>query len=159
MATTPFEKLYENLLPKFKSYEIPFMTEDEVKEELHDYILPAAAMFHNCKKDLSKRDDENECFEEELTDKEIDIICNFMIIKYVDANYVLTPTLLKVNLTSSDFHAFSNANLLDKLIAMQKHYRWENDTLISQYGWINSPCDTDAISKLKKSAGSKRSTL
>lgn len=155
--STSYEKLYENLLPKFKSYEIPLMTEDEVKEELHDYILPATVMFHNCKKDLSKRDEESECFEEELNDKEIDILCNFMIIKYVDANYVLTPTLLKVNLSSSDFHAFSPANFLDKLIAMQKHYRWENDTLVSQYSWIEST-ETDAISKLK-SCSTKKSSL
>ena len=34
---TPYEKIYENLLPKFKSYKIPLMTEEEVKEYLHDY--------------------------------------------------------------------------------------------------------------------------
>ena len=30
MATS-YEKIYENLLPKFRSYEIPIMTEEEVK--------------------------------------------------------------------------------------------------------------------------------
>ena len=33
---TPYEKIYENLLPKFKDYEIPLMTEEEVKDERHD---------------------------------------------------------------------------------------------------------------------------
>ena len=30
--STPYEKIYENLLPKFRSYEIPLMTTEEVKE-------------------------------------------------------------------------------------------------------------------------------
>lgn len=49
---TPYEKIYENLLPKFRSYEIPMMTVEEVKENLHDYLVPAIARFHVCRKDL-----------------------------------------------------------------------------------------------------------
>ena len=37
--STPYEKIYENLLPKFRSYEIPMMTVEEVKENLHDYLF------------------------------------------------------------------------------------------------------------------------
>ena len=51
---TPYEGLYENLLPKFRSYEIPLMTTDEVKSELHDYLLPAIVRFHVCKKNLKE---------------------------------------------------------------------------------------------------------
>lgn len=36
MATS-YEKIYGNLLPKFRDYDIPIMTEDEVKELLHDF--------------------------------------------------------------------------------------------------------------------------
>lgn len=135
---TPYETLYENLLPKFRSYEIPMMTECEVKEYLHDFIIPAVSEFHVCRNDLSDRDEELEQFNSDLSDMEIEILSNYMLLKYIDSTYIRTPNLLRVNLTSSDFHAFSNANHLDKLMAMHKQYLSENETLLSRYAWMGA---------------------
>lgn len=133
MANTSYDVLYENLLPKFRDYEIPLMTTEEVKEYLHDYVRTAIVKFHICKKDLSHRNEVD--FGVELNDNEIEILSNFMLIAYVDANYVMTPTLLSVSLPSTDFHAFSPANFLDKLLAMRKDLTLENETLLSRYAW------------------------
>lgn len=133
---TPYEKIYENLLPKFRSHDIPIMTEDEVKEYLHDFLIPAIARFHVCKKDLNDRDDILERFNLELSDMEVEILSNFALLEYIDSTYIRTPTLLKANLSSSDFNSFSNANLLDKLMAMHKQYLAENETLLSRYAWM-----------------------
>ena len=67
---TPYSKLYANLLPKFKSYEIPLMTLEEVEDELHDYLAPAISRFHVCRTDLSDRDDDECQFNSELSDME-----------------------------------------------------------------------------------------
>lgn len=133
---TPYEKIYANLLPKFQSYDIPLMTEDEVKDLLHDFIIPAVARFHVCRKDLSDRDEVQEVFNADLSDMEIEILSNYALLEYIDSNYIRVPTLLKVNLSSSDFNAFSNANLLDKLTAMQKRYLSENEGLLMRYAWF-----------------------
>lgn len=133
---TPYEKIYENFLPKLQSYDIPAMTEDEVKDCLHDYLILAVSRFHACKKDLNDRDDILQRFNVELSDVEIDIISNYMIIEYIDSNYIRVPTLLKASLSSSDFNAFSNANLLSKLNEMQKRFISENEKTISRYAWI-----------------------
>ncbi len=135
---TPYEKIYENLLPKFYSYEIPLMTEDEVKEQLHDYLIPAIARFHICKKNLQDRDDNLECFNSELSEMEIEILSNYVLLEYLDSEYIRTPTLLKVNLSSSDFNSYSPANMLDKLLSMHKTYLSENETLLSRYAWKNT---------------------
>lgn len=134
--STPYEKIYENLLPKFRSYEIPIMTEEEVKEYLHDYLVPAISRFHVCRKDLNDRDDIIGEFNSNLSDIEIEILSNYLLLEYIDSTYVRTPTLLKVNLSSSDFNAFSPANMLDKLMAMHKTYLAENETLLSRYAWM-----------------------
>lgn len=134
---TPYEKLYENILPKFRSHEIPLMTESEVKEYLHDFLVPAITRFHVCKKDLNDRDDIKEQFNEDLSDTEIDILSNYMLLEYIDSTYVRTPTLLKVNLSSADFNGYSPANMLDKLMSMHKTYSVENDTLLSRYAWMS----------------------
>lgn len=135
MATS-YEKLYENLLPKFRSYEIPLMTTEEVKDYLHDYLIPAISRFHVCRKDLRDRDDILQRFNVELSDIEIEILSNYLLIEYIDSEYIRVPSLLKVQLPSSDFKAFSPANFLEKLMNMHKTYVSENETLLSRYAWM-----------------------
>lgn len=136
MMHTPYEKLYENLLPKFISFKIPMMDVDEVKDYLHDYLIPAISRFHVCRKDLNDRNDILQRFNVELNSVEIEILSNYMLLEYIDSTYVRTPTLLQVNLPSTDFHAFSPGNFLGELMAMHKTYKAENETLISRYAWM-----------------------
>ena len=133
---TPYEKIYESLLPKFRSYEIPFMSVDEVKEYLHDFLIPAISKFHVCRKDLNDRDDIVERFNVDLSGIEIEILSNYLLLEYLDSEYVRTPTLLKLALPSTDFKAFSPANMLEKLMNMHKTYLSENETLVSRYAWM-----------------------
>lgn len=153
---TPYEKIYENLLPKFRDYDIPLMSTDEVKDYLHDYLTPAISRFHVCRKDLNDRNDILERFNCELSDIEVEILSNFALLEYIDSTYVRTPTLLKVNLSSSDFNSYSPANMLDKLMAMRNKYLSENETLLSRYAWIGAK-KTDILSRI--SAGYKKSKI
>ena len=137
MATS-YEKIYENLLPKFRSYEIPLMSTEEVKDFLHDYLIPAISRFHVCRKNLNDRDDILQRFNIELSDIEIEILSNYLLIEYIDSEYVRTPTLLKVQLPSNDFKVYSPANFLDKLMAMHSTYVKENETLLSRYAWMGA---------------------
>ena len=134
--STPYEKIYANLLHKFKDYDIPLYTEDEVKEALHDYILPAIVRFHVCYQDLTDRDDDLEQFNVTLTDTELEILSNYALLEYLDSEYIRTPSLLKATLSSVDFNAFSNANQLNKLLEMHKTFLTENETLLSRYAWM-----------------------
>ena len=135
---TPYEKVYDNLLPKFRDYDIPIMTTDEVKDYLYDFLIPAISRFHVCRKNLNDRDDTLEIFNCELSDVEIEILSNYALIEYIDSTYVRTPTLLKVSLSSSDFNSYSPANMLDKLMAMRNKYTSENETLLSRYAWMGA---------------------
>lgn len=151
--STPYEKLYENILPKFKSYKIPLMSDEEVKEYLHDYFVPAIARFHVCTKDLTDRSDEQECFNCDLSDLEIDILSNYILLEYVDSTYIRTPLLLEVNLSSTDFNSYSPANMLSKLTEMQERYVAENEALLSRYAWI---CEKKQKTLLKSKKYSKK---
>ena len=135
---TQYEKIYENLLPKFRDYDIPIMSIDEVKDYLHDFLVPAIARFHVCRKDLNDRNDILERFNCELSDVEIEILSNYALIEYIDSTYVRTPILLKVNLSSTDFNSYSPANMLDKLMNMRNKYISENETLLSRYAWMGA---------------------
>ena len=61
-----------------------------------------------------------------------------LLIGYIDSTYIRTPTVLKVSLPSNDFKAYSSANFLDKLMAMHKTYKSENETLLSRYAWMGA---------------------
>ena len=135
---TPYEKIYENLLPKFRSYEIPLMSTEEVKDFLHDYLVPAISRFHVCRKDLNDRDDIVQRFNVDLSDTEIEILSNYLLIEYIDSEYIRVPSLLKVQLPSSDFKSYSSANMLEKLVAMRTNYTKENETLLSRYAWMGA---------------------
>ena len=135
---THYEKLYENLLPKFRSYEIPLMTTEEVKDYLHDFLIPAISRFHVCRKNLNDRDDILQRFNVELSDIEIEILSNYLLLEYIDSEYIRVPTLLKISLPSTDFRAFSSANMLEKLMNMHKQYLSENETLLSRYAWMGA---------------------
>ena len=135
---TPYERLYENLLPKFRSYEIPLMSTEEVKDYLHDFLIPAISRFHVCRKNLNDRDDIIQRFNEDLSDIEIEILSNYLLIEYIDSEYIRTPSLLKVQLPSSDFKSYSSANMLEKLMNMHKTYLSENETLLSRYAWMGA---------------------
>lgn len=135
---TPYNKLYANLLPKFKNYDIPLMNIEEIEDMLKDYLVPAIARFHVCLKDLSDRNDDDGVFNVDLDDNEIEILSNYMLIEFIDSNYIRVPSILKATLSSTDFNAFSPANLLSKLLDMRNTYLDENETLLSRYAWLNN---------------------
>lgn len=138
MATT-YATLYANFLKKVRSYELPAMDEDELKENLHDYMLSAIAQFdYVCRQDLADRDDEAEAFNVELSADEVEILGNYMVLVYLDSTYIRTPTLLKANLSSNDLNAYSPANMLDKLNAMQERFTDDNETMLARYGWTTA---------------------
>lgn len=147
---TTYEKIYENILPKLRSYDLPIMTEEEVKATFHDYLIPATVRFHTCRQDLTDRDDELEQFNVDLTNVEIEIICNYMLLEYIDSNNIRTDLLLKVNLGSSDFNTYSPANMLDKLMEMHNKFLSENEGLLSRYSWLGI-----GESKIRLGAGYK----
>lgn len=134
--STPYEKIYSNLLPKFHSYEMLEMPAEEIEDYLHDFLLSATVKFHVCRQDLSDRDDELQQFNIDLTDLEIEILTNYLLLEYLDSTYIRTALLLKANLSSSDFNSFSPANLLDKLLDMHDIYLSENEGLLSKYAWF-----------------------
>ncbi|RFZ78222.1 hypothetical protein DS742_13975 [Lacrimispora amygdalina] len=134
MATL-YTVIYDSVLPKLKDFDIPLMEENEVYEMLHEHLRPAIVSFHTCKKDLSSRNEAEGKFNDDLDDMEIEILSNYLLLSFIDSNYIRVPTVLKASLSSKDFNAFSPANFLDKLILMHNTYLKENETLLSRYSW------------------------
>lgn len=131
---TPYTELYNSVLSKIKDYDFLNLEESEVYEVLSDYLRPAIAEFRGCRQDLSQRNKVK--FKCKLTDTEIEILSNYMVIAYLNSNYIRVPLALKQTLSSKDFNAFSPANQLGKVMDVCETYRKNNETLLSRYRWI-----------------------
>ena len=131
---TPYTVLYESVLSKIKDYDFVNLEEQDIYAILSDYVRPAIVSFCICKVDLSKRNDTG--FDEVLNDTEIEILSNYMVINYLDSNYIRVPLALKQTLSSKDFNAFSPANQLNAIMSVRDKYLSDNETLLSRYSWI-----------------------
>lgn len=131
---TPYTVLYDSVLSKIKDYDFLNLEEQDIYSVLSDYIKPAIVAFRICKVDLSDRDENG--FNVELNDTETEILANYMVINYLDSNYIRVPLVLKQTLSSKDFNVFSPANQLAKTMEVREKYRMENETFLSRYSWI-----------------------
>lgn len=138
MTTTPYSILYDSVLSKVKDYDFLSLTESEVHEIMFDYIRPAIVKFKSCKQDLKNRDDLCGYFKFELTDDEIEILSDFMVVVYLDANYIRVPAAMKQQLSSKDFNTFSPSALLEKVTAVRNKYMQEAKQIMVDYSYRNS---------------------
>lgn len=136
---TTYQELYDSLLSKIKSYDFVALPDCDVYQIIHDYIRPAIVKYTNCKKDLSDRDDILEQFNFKLSDTELEVLVKYMLVEWLEANYINTPMVLKSQLTSKEFNATRNVEVLDKVITLRDRYLQEN----KQLAGINSYKDSE----------------
>lgn len=133
---TEYRTLYDGVLAKIKDYDFFKLSEDEVYAVLQDYIRPAVVRFQSCKKDLSLRGADG--FEEELSDVEVEILCDFMVVEYLDSNYIRSQAAMKQVLSNKDFNTYSPANLLEKTMAVRSSFLEEARQLMRDYSYRDS---------------------
>lgn len=134
MATT-YKELYNSVYSKIKDYDLVQMLKEDADEIIHDYLRPAIAAFECCDQDLSDRDEENACFNLDLSDVNFEILSNFMVVQYLDATYIRTSMALKAYMSSADFHKYDNKDMLGKAIEVRDMYQKENKQLMINYSF------------------------
>lgn len=106
-------------------------------------------MFKDCKQDLSDRDDELQKFNIELDDTTFVLLGNYMAIQWLTSNYILTSQSLKARLSTADFHATGQKDMLAKALEVRKILKSENDQLAVDKSYENSKLFDLATSRKK----------
>lgn len=107
-------------------------------DTLHSLIKYACGRFNRiCKKDLSKRSDEIEIFEEDLDDDEINILANWMVEAWAKPLYNNLENM-RNHLNTKDFTQYSPANLLDKVRNAYNDARKRARSEMIEYSYIHS---------------------
>ena len=126
---TSYLSLAEKFFSKIKDYDLANMEESVAYEIAIGYIPSACLMFESCNQDLDDRDDELQEFNYQLSPNNQEMLVNYMVIEYLDSNYLRTSMALKSRLSSSDFHSLNLHNMLSKAMELRSMLKSENDQL------------------------------
>ena len=106
-------------------------------------------MFESCNQDLSDRDDELQQFNFLLDKNNFEILLNFMLITYLDTEFICVPQMLRTRLSTSDFHSLNLHNQLSKVLELRNSLKSENDQLAINKSYKNSKL-FDLVTNRKK---------
>lgn len=149
MANTTYKELADAVFDKIKDMDFASIDEEVAYQIVIGYMRPAIVAFQSAKQNLSDRDDELEQFNFILTDETFIILVNYMVIEWLNANYILTSTALKSRLSTSDFHSLQLSNMLGKAMELRSMLKSENDQLAINKSYKNSKL-FDLVTNRKK---------
>ena len=149
MANTTYRELADAVFNKIKDVDFVSIDEEIAYQIVIGYMRPAIVAFQSTKQDLSDRDDELEQFNFTLWDDTFIILVNYMVIEWLNANYILTSTALKSRLSTADFHSLQLSNMLGKAMELRTMLKSENDQLAINKSYKDSKL-FDLVTNRKK---------
>lgn len=91
---TPYEKVYDRFLSRTTDFNLAELDDYTLSEMLKSWLCSAIVKVRTSS-DLSKRDDENEVFENDLTDMDVELIAMGMTIAWLDQTLNSTELTLQ----------------------------------------------------------------
>lgn len=149
MANTTYKELADAVFDKIKDVDFASIDEEIAYQIVISYMRPAIVSFQSAKQDLSDRDDELEQFNFTLMDDTFIILVNYMVIEWLNANFILTSTALKSRLSTADFHSLQLSNMLGKAMELRTLLKTENDQLAINKSYKDSKL-FDLVTNRKK---------
>lgn len=138
MANTTYTSLVSSVFNKIKDIDFASIDEKLANEIVMTYISPACTQFESCTQNLDDRDNEFNQFNFELNKTNFDILVNYMVIEWLDANYIKTSMALKPRLSSNDFKSLNLPAQLGKALELRSILKSENDQLAINKSYKNS---------------------
>lgn len=137
--STLYEVIDNSFLNKITDDYLLTLFTDDLYNLIDSYRKSASIKFKQCKK-LQDRDDELEQFNQTLTDEEIEILANLMVLEWLKPR-INSIEALRQTMASRDYTMYSQAQHLDVLIRLKKSTNAEIDTLIVSYTYSNNSLD------------------
>lgn len=137
--STPYSAIDNSFLNKITDDYLLTLINEDLATLISKYRASALPKFKQCKK-LHDRDDELEIFKQTLTDEEIEILANLMVIEWLKPQ-INSIEILKQSMSTKDYKMYSQANHLNTLIELKKETYAEIDRLIVSYTYSNNSLD------------------
>lgn len=129
---TSYDEIYDRATRRMTDFDLAEMSDVDLVDTLHGYLIGAISQFRRCKNDLSNRDDELGRFNADLLDVEKEILAIMMVRQW------LQPQLNSVLLTAQVFSDkeqkyYSQSQHISELRALDESLRLEAQKLSRDY--------------------------
>lgn len=133
---TPYSVVEGKFLTKISDRYISSMFPSLLQEMIDSYRESAEVTFKKCSKLLDK-DDTLKQYNQTLTNEEIDILANCMVIEW---SYPTVNNIdnLKMRMTTADYRQFSQANMIEATLEFIRQTEIRVKRSISSYVWTST---------------------
>ena len=134
---TPYEKIYNRFSQKISDFNLVEADDHSLGEMLQGWLNSSIVRIRKCQHDLSKRNDELQEFDEDLSDLEIELLALGMVDAWV------TPMLNSTELTlqfigGKEEKYYSQSQQLAELRNLKKENSLEMNRLHNYYTYTNN---------------------
>ena len=134
---TPYEKVYNRFLNRITDFNLVEVDDYSFDEMMNGWLNSAVIRVRKCQHDLSKRDDELQEFEEDLSDLEIELLALGMVDAWVSP--MLNSTELTLQFVGGkEEKYYSQSQMLSELRNLKKENSLEMNRLHNYYTYTNN---------------------
>lgn len=127
---TPYGNIYDRFLTKVTDY--GFSNQSSFESKAIKFLRSAIPKFIWCRSDLTMRDDSTQAFSIDLSEYEEEILSIYMVQEWIRPQ-INDLGNIRLDLGSREFQVTSQANHLDKLVALKKDMQEELTREINKY--------------------------
>lgn len=128
---TPYSAIENSFLNKITDDLLLSMVDEDIEAMLDSYRVSASVMFKQCAK-LSDTDDVKRVYSTTLTNEEIEILANLMVLEWLKQR-INSMELLRMGMSTKDFRTYKQSEHLNSLLALKKDTLGAVDRLIVSY--------------------------
>lgn len=136
MATS-YEEIYNLASNKITDPEIALLSQEDIEELFHGYLISAIPKFRKCKNDLSNRDDELRQFNVDLLDVEKEILAILVAREWLQPQ-LYSALLTKQVFSDKEQKYYSQSSHISELRALDETLKIEAQKLSRDYTYGNS---------------------
>lgn len=133
---TPYEKVYNRFLNRITDFNLADMDDYTLNEMLKGWLYTAIVNTRTSN-DLSARDDDNEAFNNDLSDLDVELLAMGMTLAWLDQTLNSTELTLQF-IGGKEEKYYSQANHIAELRALREDIRLEMKRLHSYKTYTNS---------------------
>ena len=131
MATS-YEEIYNLAANKITDPEIALLSQEDIEELFHGYLISAITKFRKCKNDLSNRDDELRQFNVDLLDVEKEILAILVAREWLQPQ-LYSALLTKQVFSDKEQKYYSQSSHILELRALDETLKIEAQKLSRDY--------------------------
>lgn len=134
---TPYEKIYNRFSQKITDFNLIEVDDYSLDEMLQSWLNSSIVRIRKCQHDLSKRDDEIQEFEEDLSDLEIELLAMGMVDSWV-SQYLQSTELVSQFIGGKEEKFYAQSSHIAELRAIKEQNLLEMNRLHNYFTYTNS---------------------